>query len=282
MMTESNNIKNEQHFFSDSSFWSLAIANIITIAWALLEGWSLDLMIWVYFSQNIILGIFWPAKVFASPVDTSYIKKVRSIAFFFPQYLIVHLLYAAYLYNSFGKELSANFKYILVMAGVFFLSELISYSTVNTPNRKPLSLVKTQLFPYARTVPMHFVMCIGIISGKTSEGTRLAVMFFLLLKAFADIGMLWVERSRVLSNLVTDSFEKYEKQSRKLNNLIIDAIENIDGYFPPGYSNPKEKRQVCRFCQRIISRNETPWAIKENVVCEECYNKIEKEKGKTS
>jgi len=281
-MSESDNIKNEQHFFSDSSFWSLVIANIITIAWALKEGWSLDLMIWVYFSQNLILGIFWPAKVFASSVDTSYIKKVQSTAFFLPQYLVVHSLYAASLYNFFGKEFSANFKYILIMAGIFFLSELISYSTVKSPNHKPLSLAKVQLFPYARTVPMHFVMCIGIISGKTNEGTRLAVMFFLLLKAFADIGMLWVERSRVLSNLVTDSFEKYEKQSRKLGNLVNDAIENVDRHFSTGHPNLKEKQEVCRFCQRTIGKNETPWVIKENVVCEECYNKIEKEKGKTS
>lgn len=274
MSDTSQNIKSKQHFYSDSSFWSLLIANIITMVWALKEGWSLDLMIWVYFSQNVILGIFWPAKVFASPPDGSYTKKVQSVAVFLPHYLIMHFLYALCLYNFFGKELFTNFKYILIMAGIFFLSEIVSYFAGTSLNRtRPLSLAKVQLFPYARIVPMHFVMCIGFILEAGGTNSHLTVMFFLLLKAFADVAMYMVERNSVFGNLVTDLSEMQRK---------------MGGF--DGYSNlraqqviyRKEKQEVCRFCQRIIDRNETPWVIKENVVCKECYNRIEKAKGKTS
>ncbi len=270
-MTESNNnIKSEQHFYSDSSFWSLLIANIITMAWALKEGWSLGIMIWVYLSQNVILGFFWPTKVLASPIDSSYTKKLQSVAIFLPHYLVTHFVGAFVLYEFFGKELFTNFKYILTMAGIFFFSEIVSYFFENNLNRRPLSLAKVQLFPYARIIPMHLVMCIGIIVEVRGANSNLTVMSFLLLKAAADIAMYMVERSSVFGDLVTDMFERQRKR----------------GYFD-GYSSliekqvisRKEKQEICRFCQRVIGKNEIPWVIKENVVCEECYNRIEKEKG---
>ena len=264
-MTKTNNIKNEQHFYSDSSFWSLLIANIITMTWALKEGWSLDLMIWVYFSQNVILGIFWPAKVFGASVDSSYTNKIKSIAVFIPHYFMLHFLYAVSLYNYFGKELSVNFKPIIILAGIFFLSETFSCFVENGINRQ-ISLAKTQLFPYARVIPMHFVMLIGLFLQTEDENARFGITVFLFLKALADIAMHMVERSSVFADLVTASFEMYNEE----------ALLELD------YSNLKGEQEVCRFCQRVIGRNETPRLIKENVVCEECYNRIEKEKKETS
>ena len=260
MSESNNNVKSEQHFYSDLSFWSLLIANIITMVWALKEDWSLDLMIWVYFSQNVILGIFWPAKVFGSSVDSSYTNKIKSVAAFIPHYFILHFLYAVSLYNYFGKEPSVSFKPIIILAGIFFLSETFSYFVENSINRQ-ISLAKVQLFPYARVIPMHFVMLIGLFLETEDVNARFSIIVFLFLKALADIAMHIVERNSVFGGLVTDSFERYKER------VLLD------------YSNLKEKQEVCRFCQRVIARNETPWVIKENVVCEECYNRIEKEKG---
>jgi len=258
----SNNIKSEQHFYSDLSFWSLLIANIITMVWALKEGWSLELMIWVYFSQNIILGISWAAKVFDSPIDSSYTKKVQSVVVFLPHYLIMHFFYGVSLHNFLSKELFTNFKFILTMAGIFFFSETVSYFAGNSLSRtRPLSLAKVQLFPYARIVPMHIVVCVGVVLEAGGINSHLTVMFFLLLKAFADVAMYVVERSSVFGDLVTDSFERHKEMA-----LLSD------------HSNLKENQEVCQLCQRVIGRNETPWVIKENVFCEECYNRIEKEK----
>jgi len=259
-------IKSEQHFYSALSFWGLIVSNLVVIVWALIEHWPLGLMVWVYFSQNVILGFFWPAKVFESPTDASYAKKVRSVAVFLPHYLLVHCGYALSLYTFFGKELSTGFKYILIMAGIFFLSEIVSYCSEDSFNRtKPLSLAKVQLFPYARIVPMHFVMCVGIILEARGTTSNFSVIFFLLLKALADVAMYMVEQSSVFGNLVTYWFERHKES----------------GMFGD-YSNLKEKQEACQFCQRVIGRNETAWVIKENVVCQDCYNKIEKAKRETS
>jgi hypothetical protein len=69
-----------------------------------------------------------------------------------------------------------------------------------------------------------------------------------------------VERSSVFSAFAT--YEKHKKW------FLFDYL--------------KEKQEVCRFCQKVIGRNEKPRFIKENVVCQKCYNRIEEEKRKTS
>lgn len=272
-MTESNNkIKSGQHFYCDLSFWALVVSNLVVIVWALIEQWPLDLMIWVYFSQNVIMGFFWPAKVFSLPTDGSYTKKVQSVAVFLPHYLTMHFVYGLFLYNFLGKELFTNYKYILTMAGIFFLSELVSHFAGSRLNRtKPLSLAKVQFFPYARVIPMHFAIIFGFFFKAGVTISSSTVMLFLLLKAFADVAMYMVERSRVFGSSVIDMFE-WQRKSGGFD-VYSSSTETQAIY-------RKDKQEVCRFCQRAIGRNETPWVIKENVVCEKCYNRIEKEKGK--
>ena len=273
-MNDSKNTENKQPFFFDISFWSLLIANIITIAWALKEGWSLALMFWVHFFQNIIMGFFWPAKVFASSVDRSYKKKLQSVTVFLPHYFAIHFLYAISLYRYAGKEFIANFKCILTMTGIFLVSETVSYfAESNLSRARSLSLAKTQLFPYARVIPMHLIMVCGIMLEAKVAISIYYLGAFLVLKAFMDIAMYMVERSRILSNYVTDMFERQRKRGL------------LDGYFSLGEKQTvfrTEGRELCRFCQRVISKNETAWLIKEKVVCEECYKEIDRLKAKPS
>jgi len=251
-------VKCEQHFYSDVSFWSLLIANIVTIVWALKEGWSLGTMVWVYLLQGVILGFFWSAKVLASFEDRSYTKKVQSVVAFLPIYLAIHFIFATGLYSSLGKEFSANVKDIFIMSGIFLLSETISYlSEYSISSPKQLSLAKVQLFPYARIAPMYAVMLFGTTFVVGSSNIPLLTMFFLLSKAFSDIAMYMVERNSVFADLVEKHYERNLLECPHLN----------------------DKREVCQFCQRRIDDDETPWLIKEKVVCKECYNRIEEEKA---
>ena len=174
--------------------------------------------------------------------------------------LPIHFVYGMVLCQPdfLDKELLTNFKYILAMGGFFFLSEMISYFAESSLNRtKPLNLATVQLFPYARILPMHFLMFVGIGLEVRSTNPHLIVMVFLLLKALADIAMYLVERHSVFGNLVTYLFEKHTDWSVLPDNL-------------------KAKLEVCRFCQRVIVRNGTR-TIKDHVVCKQCYQRIEKE-----
>ena len=42
----------------DASAVSLLVANAITIGIALVQGWSLAVLMWVYWGQSIIIGFF--------------------------------------------------------------------------------------------------------------------------------------------------------------------------------------------------------------------------------
>jgi hypothetical protein len=260
------NDKNENHktgkpFYAGFSFWSLITANLIILIWAVLEKQPFSLILWIYFSQNIILGIFWCFKVFDSPVDSFYAKKVKSVAVFMPHYFLMHFVYALMLYTMFGRGILTNYKNILAMSGIFFLSETVSYFVEkNSVQTKSLSLAQIQLFPYARVIPMHLIMFLAIPFGLINQNTRLIIISFLLLKTLADVGMHLVGQNLVLGNIVTGFFEQ-SKQSALFS----------------GYIKPIHEREVCRFCEREIGKNEKHWSIKENIVCTECYKKIAKE-----
>jgi hypothetical protein len=258
--------KSEKHktgkpFYTGFSFWSLITANLIVLIWAVLENQPFSVIFWIYFSQNIILGIFWSIKVFDSPVDSFYIQKVKSLAVFMPHFFLMHFLYAIGLYIILGPGILTNYKNILAMSGIFFLSETVSYFVERTSGRtRQLSLAQIQLFPYARVIPAHFIMFLVIPFQLVNKNTPMIIMSFLLLKTIADVGMHLVGQNLVLGKTVTDFFERH-KQSALFSE----------------YTKPSDEQEVCRFCEREIAKNEKHWLIKENIVCTECYKKIAKE-----
>jgi hypothetical protein len=253
-------------FYLSLSFWSLLVANGIIIGWAVLEEWSLGLMIWVYYCQNILLGFSWSIKVIGSTYDESYDKKIKSVTYFVPQYFIGHFIYAFILFQFFGSVFISNYKYILSMAGIFLVSEIISLSAQRGSNRKPLSLAQVQLFPYARIFPMHFFMFLGLKFGIESE--RGLILLFLILKAVADMGMFIVERSLFVNKIVTSYFDKRMRSELEMN-------RSFGTIFGPEPWYESERKKSCSFCQKQIMSGEETRAIKDKIVCLQCYKKIE-------
>jgi hypothetical protein len=72
-----------------------------------------------------------------------------------------------------------EWKYILVMAALFLANHAFSYSQNNPKHSKKQNLVTLMFIPYARIVPMHFV----ILVGAAVPGV---LLFFLFLKTIAD------------------------------------------------------------------------------------------------
>ncbi|MFA5423235.1 MAG: DUF6498-containing protein [Phycisphaerae bacterium] len=253
-------------FYLSLSFWSLLIANAIVIIWAVLEEWSLGLMIWVYFCQNIILGFSWAIKVMDSAYDESYGKKLKSVAIFMPQYLFIHVMYAYTLYMFFGKVFVSNYKYILSVAGIFLISEIVSLVAHGGVNRKPMSLAQVQLFPYARIFPMHLFMFLGIVF--LGRGEQVYILLFLVLKAVADVGMFVAERSIFFGGMVTYYL------GRQLYNEPV-MFRPIAAVLEPEAWDKDDKGKRCSFCQKEIRPDEETHAIKDKTVCLGCYRKIE-------
>ena len=245
------------------SFWSLLVADIAVLIWAILEKLPLSRMAWVYFFQSLMIGIFWSIRVLESPVNCSNETKVKNVSCFLPHYFLMHLIFIPSMYNAFGKEFLANLKSILVMSGFFLISEIITYFKESKQHcTRPLNLATIQLFPYARVIPMNLAIFIGLIVEFGGTISQFTVAVFLIVKTLADIAMDLVEKSYVFSNIVTEFFEKQEQNTFLVNDTDSEA-----------------KRKKCLFCQRIFSKDEKPHIMNDNLVCEQCYKKIEIEKN---
>lgn len=201
-MSETNtNIRKIKRFYSDSSFWALIVSNLIVIAWALLDGWSLAIIMWVYWSQSVFIGIFWFFKILAlkdfstkgfkingRSVKPTKKTKNETAIFFLIHYGFFHIVYSIFLG---GKFRSVPIFQLLVSAGIFFTYQCYSffYNKKWEAKRKP-NIGTMMFFPYARIIPMH----ITIIIAFSDWGQQQALALFLFLKLLADMVMHVVER----------------------------------------------------------------------------------------
>ena len=200
-MSETNtNVRKIKHFYMDLSFWTLMTSNLIVITWALLEGWSLAIIMWVYWSQSVFIGIFWFFKILAlkdfstkgfkindRPVKPTKETKNQTAIFFLIHYGFFHIMYSIFLG---GKFKSVPILQLLVSASIFLGYQCFSffYNKKWEAKGKP-NIGNMMFFPYARIIPMH----ITIIIAFSDWGQQQALALFLFLKLLADMVMHVVE-----------------------------------------------------------------------------------------
>lgn len=196
------NIENQKkkHFYRDLSFWALILTNLIVIVLALIEGWPLGVIMWIYWGQSVAIGIFWFFKILTlrdfstkgytinnMPVQPTTATKIQTSVFFLFHYGFFHLVYAGFLSSKFGF---ASFFQALAAIGIFAIYQSFSffYNRKWEAERKP-NIGIMMAFPYARIIPMHLT----IIFAFSDWGQRPALALFLFLKLLADVIMHVVE-----------------------------------------------------------------------------------------
>ena len=201
MSGTSTNIKKITRFYSDPSFWALIASNLIVITWALLEGWSLAILMWVYWSQSAIIGIFWFVKILVlkdfstkdfkingQPVDPTKATKIQTAVFFLFHYGFFHVVYSIFLKVEF--KFVPTFQ-LLMAASVFFIYQCYSFFYSRKWETKGKPNIGTMIFfPYARIIPMHITLFIAF----SEWGQQRVLALFLFLKMLADVIMHVVER----------------------------------------------------------------------------------------
>lgn len=191
-------------FYSDLSFWGLSASNLLVVVWALAENWALTIIMWVYWSQSVIIGLFWFIKILTlrdfstkgykmsgRPVLPTKGTKIQTAMFFLVHYGGFHLGYAVFL---FGRLKSVQAAPIFAMASIFFLYQGFSffYNRKWVDKRKP-NIGRLFVFPYARIIPMHLTIILGgLLTINTYKG-RFVLLLFMLLKTLADAVMHVVE-----------------------------------------------------------------------------------------
>jgi len=199
------NKNGRKHFYSDLSFWTLIISNLLVIIWAMIEKWSLGLVMWVYWSQSVTIGILWFFKILTlkqfstkgfkinnRAVEPTTGTKIQTAVFFLVHYGFFHVVYAVFLSAELGSVRTMS---VFFLAGIFFIYQCFSffYNRKWDNKRKP-NIGTMMFFPYARIIPMHLTIIIGGgLSGGGYKG-KMALAFFMLLKTLADVVMHVVER----------------------------------------------------------------------------------------
>jgi hypothetical protein len=179
----------------DTSIVSLLLSNAVVIFLAIWEGWDAGTVLWIYWIQSVIIGVFnffriLGLKNFSTegfhingrPAQPNIKTKLHTAVFFLIHYGLFHFVYAIFLATLFKPDDQSTWPSFLLGIGVFFVNHLFSY----WHNRGKDSQIKQNIgelmfAPYGRIVPMHLVLIFGATMGQA------ALILFLLIKTGADL-----------------------------------------------------------------------------------------------
>lgn len=212
---------------SDKATQDLLISNILTIAAAWFLDWSILQLLWPYWMQSVIIGIFARRRILALKdfsVEGFKIndrevqanpKTLRTTSFFFAlHYGFFHLVYFFFLMaftftvnpegmvemtnSNTGQVILVKFGQLHPIDFLFFIGIAISFwfshkasaaEHIEADLRRKPNIGTLMFLPYARIIPMHLTIIFGSILG----GGRIAALLFAILKTGADLLMHNVE-----------------------------------------------------------------------------------------
>lgn len=188
------------------SIKALIAANAITIVLAVVENWDLRELMFIYWTQSVVIGFFsyqrmLDLKQFSTEgvrqngcrVEPTEKTKKSMASFFLLHYGAFHAFYLVFILAADKREFQDSYFFVMVCAAVFALNHWYSYreNREKDADRKP-NIGTIMLFPYARIVPMHLTLIAG---GSMNSESTLVLLMFLGLKTAADVVMHMIEHS---------------------------------------------------------------------------------------
>ena len=215
--------------FTKFSTLSLIFSNLLVIIFAIVDNLSAVDILWIYWTQSVIIGIFNFIKILSlKEFSTEGFKqgnrqvlptrrtKISTAIFFLFHYGFFHFIYAVFLggFSNFANTGTngSNLNYILYAAVTFFASYLIEFiNSGNDAQEAVPNIGKLMFAPYARIIPMHFTIILGGFIGAAgsafSADTNLAIIIlFTGIKTVVDL----------ISHSV--SFDMLKKQAATVSN----------------------------------------------------------------
>ena len=195
---------------------SLIAANLVTIVLAVLGNWDLATVLFSYWMQSVMIGVFtaasllttgsareWPPAPAGDPgAETlaaldrygSIVARIGLTGFFIIHYGIFHLVYYEFIVGSgmFGQVNLAD-PGVYLSCGIFFLNHLYSFiAHWNVHIREAGGEGEDIFLPYHRIIPMHLIIIFGsmvifALEATGIDSTMPVLVLFLVLKTWADI-----------------------------------------------------------------------------------------------
>ena len=181
---------------NDPSFWALLLVNLVLVYKYEQRPQIFTTLIWLYFSQNILYGLFNFLDMLTSPrIDESGAgdamskSSVTLATFFLFHFGFFHFIYFFFLITM-QKTGPFDWGFYKEFLAVFFFFQLFHFIQHKIQDKqKPTSLKKMFIRPYARVVPMHLCLLLPAFFGFSHLTT------FLILKVIMDM-LMYVLTSR--------------------------------------------------------------------------------------
>ncbi len=151
----------------DSSTIILFLSNIIVIIVAVTQNWNIFQIMFVYWIQSIIIGIFSFLKIITA-------KSFFAVLIFFVNYGLFHLIYFRLIASNYNILINSSF--IWLSALIFFGNHLFSFIV----NYKKKNIKNTFHLANLRVIPMHAIL---MFSRSSIAGT-IGLVFFFTIKIF--------------------------------------------------------------------------------------------------
>jgi len=198
---------------TDHAVWMILGSNLLTLGLAWYQGWGLLGLLWPYFIQNLVIGLFSCRRIRALKTFTTEGLQVSGQAvepssrlrddvagFFTLHFGMFHAVYLIFLvaFTWLGRSDAGNHAEIaarlgavgaadallfLLLGAAFLVSHGLSHREHLAADlaRHP-NLGALMLLPYARVMPMHIVLIVGVVIPLGA-----GLLLFGLLKTAADI-----------------------------------------------------------------------------------------------
>lgn len=197
--------------FSKTSTLMIIFSNLLVIIFAVVDNLSAVEVLWIYWIQSVIIGVFNFIRIISlkeftttglkrgagSELSPMKATKVSIAIFFLFHYGFFHFVYAMFLggFPGITNTHSGNsgLSYLVYTTLVFFISYLIEYiQSIRAQQEVIPNLGAVMFAPYFRIIPMHIIIILGgflsIIGSAFSVRIDMAIiLIFMGIKTFVEL-----------------------------------------------------------------------------------------------
>jgi len=197
--------------FSKPSTWMIVFSNVIVILFAIFDELSAVEVLWIYWIQSVIIGVFNFIRIITlkefttiglrrgagGELPATKAAKISTAIFFLIHYGFFHFVYAMFLGGFSGitrtSSSGSQANYLLFTSLIFFISYLVEYiQSARTQTEEIPNLGAVMFAPYFRIIPMHMTIIFGgflsMIGAIISMNIDLAIIvLFVGIKTYVEL-----------------------------------------------------------------------------------------------